>query len=93
MPEVGKLLSSHGCDPTMQVPCWEAEAGRFLVLSKSPSTGQLSSCTLGKGVLLFSLPVALCGPMVWSAPGFPVPHHLLEFAQVHVHCIGDATHA
>ena len=22
----------------------------------------------------------------------PVPHHLLEFAQVHVHCIGDAIH-
>ena len=25
-----------------------------------------------------------------STPGFPVPHRLLEFAQVHVHCIGDA---
>ena len=23
-------------------------------------------------------------------PGFYVPHHLPEFAQVHVHCIGDA---
>ena len=25
-----------------------------------------------------------------STPGFPVPHHLLAFAQVHVHCIGVA---
>ena len=25
-----------------------------------------------------------------SPPGFPVPHHLPEFAQVHVHWIGDA---
>ena len=25
-----------------------------------------------------------------SILGFPVLHHLLEFAQVHVHCIGDA---
>ena len=25
-----------------------------------------------------------------SAPGFPVPHHLWEFAQVHVHWIRDA---
>ena len=25
-----------------------------------------------------------------SMPGFPVPHHLPEFAQVHLHCIGDA---
>ena len=23
-------------------------------------------------------------------PGFPAPHNLLKFAQVHVHCIGDA---
>ena len=22
--------------------------------------------------------------------GFPVLHHLLEFAQTHVHCVGDA---
>ena len=32
----------------------------------------------------------LCGPMDYSMPGLPVPHHLLEFAQVHVHSIGDA---
>ena len=25
--------------------------------------------------------------MDYSTPGFPDPHHLLEFAQVHVHCI------
>ena len=25
-----------------------------------------------------------------STPGLPVPHHLSEFAQVHVHCIGGA---
>ena len=25
-----------------------------------------------------------------STPGLPVPHHLLEFAQVNVHCISDA---
>ena len=27
--------------------------------------------------------------MDWSTPGLPVFHHLLEFAQVHVHWIGD----
>ena len=30
----------------------------------------------------------------WTAcgtPGFPVPHHLPEFAQIHVHWIGDAS--
>ena len=34
--------------------------------------------------------LTLCNPVDCSTPGFPVPHHLLEFAQVHVHWIGDA---
>ena len=33
----------------------------------------------------------LCDPIDCSTPDFPVPHHLLEFAQVLVHWIGDAT--
>ena len=33
---------------------------------------------------------ALCDPTDCSRPGLSVPHHLPEFAQVHVHCIGDA---
>ena len=32
----------------------------------------------------------LCNSMDCSTPGFPVPHHLLEIAQVHVHWICDA---
>ena len=32
----------------------------------------------------------LCDSMVFSMPGLPVPHHLPEFAKVHVHCISDA---
>ena len=31
-----------------------------------------------------------CDPMDCSTPGLPVPHHLPEFTQVHVHWIGDA---
>ena len=31
----------------------------------------------------------LCDPMDCSTPDFPVPHHLPEFAQVHVHWIAD----
>ena len=37
-------------------------------------------------LLLFSHPV---DPMDCSMPGLPVPHHLLAFAQVHVHWISD----
>ena len=35
----------------------------------------------------------LCDPPDCSLPGFPVLHHLLEFAQVHVRCVGDASEA
>ena len=34
--------------------------------------------------------LTLCNPMDSITPGFPVPHYLLEFAQLHVHLIGDA---
>ena len=32
----------------------------------------------------------LCDPMDWSTPGFPVHHHLPDFAQTHVHWVSDA---
>ena len=32
----------------------------------------------------------LCDPMECSTPGFPVHHQLVEFAQTHVHQVGDA---
>ena len=32
----------------------------------------------------------LCNPMDCRTPGFPVLHCLLEFAQIHVHWVGDA---
>ena len=35
--------------------------------------------------------LTLCNPMDCSTPGFPVPHHLPEFAQTHVHWVSDAT--
>ena len=43
--------------------------------------------------LLFGYPIMsdiFVTPMDCKMPGFPVPHHLLKFAQVHLHCIGDA---
>ena len=32
----------------------------------------------------------LCDPMDCSTPGFTILHYLLEFAQTHVHWVGDA---
>ena len=34
--------------------------------------------------------LTLCNPMDCSTPGFPVLHHLLGFAQFHVHWVSDA---
>ena len=48
---------------------------------KSPGSLQLCCYSVAKS----------CPPlrdhMDYSTPGFPVPHHLLEFSQVHVLCI------
>ena len=40
-------------------------------------------------VQLLSCPT-LCKPMDRSMPDFLVLYHLPEFAQIHVHCVGDA---
>ena len=34
--------------------------------------------------------LTLCNPLDCSMPGFPVLHHLLEFAQTHIHGVDDA---
>ena len=61
---------------------------RIYITSLSSSAGtkaptqMLLCCSVLSYVRLFGTP--------WTA-GFPVPHHLLEFAQTHVHWLGDAT--
>ena len=42
------------------------------------------SCSVAQSCL------TLWDPMDGSPPGFPVLHYLLEFAQTHVHRVGDA---
>ena len=44
-----------------------------------------------KVVVVVQLPSHVWLSVDCSMPSLPVPHHLPEFAQVHVHCIGDAT--
>ena len=43
-----------------------------------------SCCSAAKSCWTLSKPVDR------RTPGLPAPHHLPEFAQVHVHCISDA---
>ena len=48
--------------------------------------------TFGKYLLFFSCPVVSDSsqPHGLQRISLPIPHRLLKFAQVHVHCIGDA---
>ena len=48
-------------------------------------------CSVTNFVVVQSLScVQLCDSIDYSMPGFPVVHCLLEFAQTHVHSVGDA---
>ena len=55
-------------------------AGSFYV---SVSLAYCCCCSVAK------LCLTLCDPMDCSTQGFPVLHHLLEFAQTHVHWVAD----
>ena len=48
------------------------------------TTFPFSGCSVTRLCLI------LCNPMNYSTPGFPVPHYLHEFAQIHVHWVNDA---
>ena len=44
-----------------------------------------SDCGRGGVQSIGKMYLTLCNPVDCSTPGFPVLHHLLEFAQIHVH--------
>ena len=46
--------------------------------------------TLSAVVQLLSRVRLFAAPWTCSMPGFPVLHHLPEFAQTHIHRVGDA---
>ena len=56
----------------------------MLIYAVQQSESSICCCSVAK------LCLTLCDPMECSTPGFPVLHHLLEFAQTHVHWVGDA---
>ena len=86
--------------PTPEFPLWLSSCSTITHLlwwtsalfDKVHSFCQGSSLTLYLPLLLFSCSVCLtlCDPMHYSTPGFLVLHSLPEFAQTHVHWVGDA---
>ena len=100
-PVPGRAAARAGRKPTQQA-AWERERSEpaslpvsvredqtaradkeFHVLVPGPYSSLCGCCSVAQ-----SCPT-LCNPMGSNTPGLPVLHHLLEFAQVHVHCIGD----
>ena len=83
-------------------PAWSTDrAGRhlllvcalFKVVNENTKLKWFILTAVQSVVLLCSvarLCLTVCDPMDCRTPGFSIPHHLLEFAQVHVHWISDA---
>ena len=67
--------------PGLLIPVYQLE-------SKSYGTGY--PITIGLLLFVARLCLTFCDPMDCSMPGFPVLHYLLEFAQIHAHCVSDA---
>ena len=73
----------------IQVFCFSCTAsGFFLPMSHLGSLYRTYFCCWCFSVT--KLCPTLCDPIDYGTPGLPVPHHLLEFAQVHVNLIGEA---
>ena len=66
-------------------------SGMHLLSSTSNASNLVFKSHIWNTVALQSAScVWLCYAMHCSTPGFPVPHYLPEFTQVHIHRIGDA---
>ena len=69
---------------------WETKQGDL----RSGDTDKSQKCKVLYIAVVVAVRIAqscltLCSLMGCNTPGFPVPHHLPKFAQVHVHGIGD----
>ena len=90
-PWVGKIPWSRKWQPTPLFLPGTSHGQRSLAgcsvwgHRESDTTEHICCCCSGA-----QLCPTLCNPMDCSTPGLPVLHHLLEFAQTHVHWVGDA---
>ena len=73
------LLPQQGCVPVddFELWCWRRPLRVPWTARRSNQSIQFSSVAQSY--------LTICDPMDCSTPGFPVLHHLLEFAQIHVH--------
>ena len=93
--EKGK--ATHFCILAWRIPRTEESGGLYVhrVAKSWPWLKQLSTHAHQLCCCCCCSVTQLC-PTLWDSkdcntPGLPVPHHLPELAQVHVHCINDTT--
>ena len=81
---VEKLKEQNTMHPHARLTsCMERGEGRYVIVQAHKCLC-CCCCSAAKSCLTL-------WPMNFSTSGLPVPHHLPEFAQVHVHWNGDAT--
>ena len=86
--QAGSTNTSKAKAPLPASPCgWLSRLPAWQLASANPWAVPFRVRWKHIFVVVFQLPSCLrtWDPMDCSTPGFPVPHHLLEFAQVHVH--------
>ena len=88
-------LKSSG--KTLQAPKIDVYQSGFKSENKATLTTQTEVVSVGNWLhgsccLVAKLCLTLCAPVDCSTPGFPALHYLLEFAQTHIHWVGDAIH-
>ena len=75
---------SKAREKLLHVPNWACSNVDWKKKEWNTGTQFCCCCSVAK------LCPTLCDPMNCSRPGFPVLHHLLQFAQTHVHWVSDA---
>ena len=79
-----KQLNTHACIPIIYEDYKKLEQLKVQIFPRNSHCQTfLCCCSVTKSCLI------LCDPMDYSTQGFPVLHHLPEFAQTHVHRVGD----
>ena len=81
-PLCSRSLKYHLCT---EAPLLISSSKRFLLTSVVNISICCFCCSAAKSCL------TLCEPVNCSTPGFPLLHYFLEFAQTHIHWVGDAT--
>ena len=86
------VLRNCHSNPHQELPCWSVGSHQYWGktqdddLLKAQGIVRIFCCCLVAKSWL-----TLCNPIDCSMPGYSVLHYLLEFAQIDVHWVGDAT--